>query len=610
MGTNDNAAANTAAKISTSAGTGFGNNPGGEFATTPASSSSGLSGSVGIGGANAPGDVFQVSSALTSNGLMEAPQENADSILYSGIISAQENMDSSLKRDGLVNPEGPTQQKYSRLAGQSFVKAPAPAAPPPPLPEKPAGLTQPATGDAAANAAITARTKQQAIKTAEAKSLEHMGDVTRTGFQQNQDVKRVQKAKADAQRATQRAQELEVNRREKDQKAQLKIVNQARSDTQKQSSQQANLLAHKLGQSIGQTLKSVLLQVPQNPSPPTEGERQGEGIKITPQLSEDVIQSNQRLATALTRRAGVGDLPRFTKDAINTDATKAIPEIIDLIREVETSDPKQARELYELTLEGITPENQLQLEKTYTLSASNREEDKQPSLEEGVDDVFGLEKDIERPKGMLPMPDKIDPDGKGVENIDWSNWTAPEWVHEGAKAVTLPKHVLDGGKWSPDDVTKAALAASAGSSVSSVPAGALRSGVTRLRGTPKFMRKVDLEKQGQDAAKQAMDNKTSVPQAMFREDVGEITFDYGSPKLGLEHIRSGRMQKDGMSEEEAMEFIQKKVPEVLAHGNLKKLKDRYGHRRAEITHNNSRVILALDRTGKRETYIITGYEDW
>jgi hypothetical protein len=58
MGITDNAAANTAAKISSSAGSGFGNNPGGELATTPAPPSSGLSGSVGIGGTNAPGDVF------------------------------------------------------------------------------------------------------------------------------------------------------------------------------------------------------------------------------------------------------------------------------------------------------------------------------------------------------------------------------------------------------------------------------------------------------------------------------------------------------------------------------------------------------------------------
>jgi hypothetical protein len=103
MGSTDNAAASTAAKGSTNANTGFGNNPGGESATT--STPSGLSGSVGIGGANAPGDVFQVSSALASNGIMEAPQIT----LFSGIISAREQMGSDLKRDGLVKPDGPTQ---------------------------------------------------------------------------------------------------------------------------------------------------------------------------------------------------------------------------------------------------------------------------------------------------------------------------------------------------------------------------------------------------------------------------------------------------------------------------------------------------------------------
>ena len=124
MGSTENAAASTAAKVSSNADTGFGNNPGGEFATT--SAPSGLSGSVGIGGANAPGDVFQVSSALTNNGLMDAPQKIADNTLFSGIISAQENMDSSLKRDGLVNPDGPTQQTFTKLNNQGFVKAPAP----------------------------------------------------------------------------------------------------------------------------------------------------------------------------------------------------------------------------------------------------------------------------------------------------------------------------------------------------------------------------------------------------------------------------------------------------------------------------------------------------
>lgn len=179
MGSTDNAAVSTAAKVSSNAGAGFGNNPGGEFDTSPAPAvSSGLNGSVGIGGANAPDDIFQVSSALSNNGLMEAPQDTADSTLYSGIISAQESMDSTLKRDGLVKPDGPTQQTYARLAGQGFVKP-----------------AQPAISNAADNSAIRAEAKQDAVTAAEAKSRMTMGDVTRTGFQQIQDVKRVQKLK-------------------------------------------------------------------------------------------------------------------------------------------------------------------------------------------------------------------------------------------------------------------------------------------------------------------------------------------------------------------------------------------------------------------------------
>ena len=235
MGSTDNAAASTAAKVSSNAGTGFGNSSGGEFDTSP-TPSSGLSGSVGIGGANAPSDIFQVSSALTSNGLMDAPQNTADSTLYSGIISAQESMGSDLKRDGLVNPNGPTQQTFNKLSDQGFVKAPAPAAPPPPLPPLP------------------------------------------------------------------------------------------------------------------------------------QGEGRGEGSSTATILSDETIQSNQRLADSLKKRAGVGDLPKFTSDAINTDGDKAIPEIVNLLHEVE--DPAQARELYQRTLDGITPEHQEQFEDAYTLSLS------------------------------------------------------------------------------------------------------------------------------------------------------------------------------------------------------------------------------------------------
>jgi len=409
------------------------------------------------------------------------------------------------------------------------------------------------------------------------------------------------------------AQDLADQRARLEKREARKRRRQLDARTKQQKAQKAEAtekLAIALLKSIQQTL--------QNPSAPSAGESQDEGghnmreradNNTTAPISDEAFQSNQRLATALSKRNGVGDLPKFTADAINRDGKKALSEFVNLIGQVRENDLEQAQELFDKTMQGIEPVRQKELWDTYAFVQSNDNAGRR-TLEQSTEEAFGLEEDIDRPKGILPMPDKIDPDGKDVENIDWSNWTAPEWVYEGAKAITLPKHVLDGGKWSPEDVTKAALSMNVGSSVSSVPAGALRSGVTRLRGTPKFMRKVDLEKQGQDAAKKAMDTKASVPQAMFREDVGEITFDYGSPRLGLEHIRSGRMQKDGMSEEEAMAFIQQKVPEILAHGKLAKHTDKKVGRRAEITYKNNRVILALNRSGNRETWVITGYEDW
>jgi len=50
---------------------------------------------------------------------MEAPQDTADSTLFSGIISTQEQMGSDLKRDGPVKPDGPTQQAATGSGGST-----------------------------------------------------------------------------------------------------------------------------------------------------------------------------------------------------------------------------------------------------------------------------------------------------------------------------------------------------------------------------------------------------------------------------------------------------------------------------------------------------------
>lgn len=73
----------------------------------------------------------------------------------------------------------------------------------------------------------------------------------------------------------------------------------------------------------------------------------------TPLPYEDAAD-NQRTADALGKIKGVGDLPRFTTDAINTHGDRAINEVADLHERVADRDPAQADELLRLTRDGIT----------------------------------------------------------------------------------------------------------------------------------------------------------------------------------------------------------------------------------------------------------------
>ena len=102
------------------------------------------------------------------------------------------------------------------------------------------------------------------------------------------------------------------------------------------------------------------------------------------------------------------------------------------------------------------------------------------TLPGAVQQQFGLLADVDRPM-MWPSPDRAVGGGP-----DWSSWTAPEWMYEGAKAVALPGHVMRGGEWSPEDVTNMALtvggSAGAASMAGGVPKGAL--GMNVWHGSP------------------------------------------------------------------------------------------------------------------------------
>lgn len=67
-----------------------------------------------------------------------------------------------------------------------------------------------------------------------------------------------------------------------------------------------------------------------------------------------------------------------------------------------------------------------------------------PSLEGRVQSIFGLQPGQDR-GAILPVPD------------EQGGWTAPGWMYDMAKSSVLPGHVLQGGSYTPQDVTNMAL---------------------------------------------------------------------------------------------------------------------------------------------------------
>ncbi|MFZ5789785.1 MAG: hypothetical protein ACOY3L_03705 [Pseudomonadota bacterium] len=110
-----------------------------------------------------------------------------------------------------------------------------------------------------------------------------------------------------------------------------------------------------------------------------------------------------------------------------------------------------------------------------------------------------------------------------------------------------------------------------------------------------------------------LDFHTDVPAAMYRSDVGEITFNYGvsgDPKRdfaggsGLSHIRDKRTIVDAIDGDR---FARETIPEAIAYGRLVQLQGPPTRRRAIVIYRDVKIILSLHRTGQRETWIVTGY---
>ncbi|KKJ78798.1 hypothetical protein WH95_01660 [Kiloniella litopenaei] len=230
-------------------------------------------------------------------------------------------------------------------------------------------------------------------------------------------------------------------------------------------------------------------------------------------------------------------------------------------------------------------------------------------LEQNVQRWFGLEPGP-RETVLIPKPAITFKNGKRTR--DWSNLKAPSLLYDLAKAVALPGHVLEGGSYTHQDTVDAAFNMVGGGFLSgaAVPKATTRgSAILSMNGarTPFYKRSTSTVREFSDEIAKVLETKTSSKGKVFREDLGEISIDFGDSKAGLQHIIKQRTEKDGINGEA---FVRERLPKILAKGKLTRFDGDFGERRATIETKNELVRLSLMRYDKKETWLITAFEKW
>jgi hypothetical protein len=91
-------------------------------------------------------------------------------------------------------------------------------------------------------------------------------------------------------------------------------------------------------------------------------------------------------------------------------------------------------------------------------------------LDAAVANRFGFDPEVER-LGLLPYPRGALTKGS---KVDLTDWVAPQFVYDAAKAFSLPGYAAQGGEYLPEDVADMAAAVSGGGmAFGKIPAGAL-----------------------------------------------------------------------------------------------------------------------------------------
>lgn len=120
-------------------------------------------------------------------------------------------------------------------------------------------------------------------------------------------------------------------------------------------------------------------------------------------------------------------------------------------------------------------------------------------------------------------------------------------------------------------------------------------------------------RRGQAAMEKVIAEQTDVMDAMHRDDLGSISFLWGEPGRGpkfkggsgVSHIIAHRNAQgyDGMA-------VARKMVEVIAKGELDKVDSVDKGSRAYLKHDGHTAVMSLYRDGERQTWLLTGWEDY
>ena len=120
-------------------------------------------------------------------------------------------------------------------------------------------------------------------------------------------------------------------------------------------------------------------------------------------------------------------------------------------------------------------------------------------------------------------------------------------------------------------------------------------------------------RRGTEAMEKVISEQTDVMNAMHRDDVGDISFIWGEPGRG-EKFKGGKGISHIIAHRDAQGYdgqaVARKMVEVIAKGEAVNLRGNPGSERIDIVHDGYTAVLSLYNDGQRQTWLLTGWEDY